>query len=127
MFSQACVILFRGGGGSASVHGGIPPGSRHPPPPSIHPPGSRLPRRRACWEIRSTWAVRILLECNLVLFIIPRPSIHQGSNRMTVNITDCFVGIIQYPITHQVRKFTMIDHFGRNKIVETYQGIRVSG
>ena len=34
MFSQACVILFMGGG-SASVHDGIPPG----PPQQQTPPG----------------------------------------------------------------------------------------
>ena len=65
MFLQMCVILFTGGGVSASVHAGIPPpGSRHPPrtdtppradtqeqtppseqtpPKSRHPPGSRHP------------------------------------------------------------------------------------
>ena len=36
MFLQACVILFTGGG-SASVHAGIPP------PPRSRPPSSRLP------------------------------------------------------------------------------------
>ena len=52
IFLHLFVILFRGGGGSASVHAGIPPHWEAPP------------HHRACWEMR---AVRILLECNLVL------------------------------------------------------------
>ena len=57
VFSQACVILFTGGG-SALVHAGIP----HPPPPSRHSPRTRHPpdqapplrSSRAYLEIRST-------------------------------------------------------------------------
>ena len=46
IFSQACVILFTGGGGSGSVHAGIPPPprpgttrTRHHPPDQV-PPGT---------------------------------------------------------------------------------------
>ena len=46
MFLQACVCP-QGGGVSASVHAGIPPGSRHPPleqtPPLTRPPRTRHP------------------------------------------------------------------------------------
>ena len=56
-----------------------PPGSRQPPgadtPQSRHPPGSRQPpgadtppRRRACWEIRSTCG-RYASHWNAILFI----------------------------------------------------------
>ena len=58
-YSCLSVILFTGG--SASVHAGIPPGTRHcpparsRPPPGADPPGTRHPHlRSACWEIRST-------------------------------------------------------------------------
>ena len=80
LFSQACVILFTGGV-SASVHAGIPPPqSRHPPradthtPPEQTPPQSRPPseqtppRRRACWEIRSTRG-RYASYWNAILFL----------------------------------------------------------
>ena len=42
LFLHLFVILFTGGGGSASVHAGIPPppGSRHPQPPRPDPPGA---------------------------------------------------------------------------------------
>ena len=55
MFLLVSVILSTGGG-SASVHAGIP----HPP--RADPPGSRHPRRRTVNER----PVRILLECILV-------------------------------------------------------------
>ena len=43
IFLHLIVILFTGGGGSASVHAGIPlPGSRHPP--GADPPGEQTPR-----------------------------------------------------------------------------------
>ena len=54
------VILFTGGGWSASVHAGIhPPGADHPPrsrhSPTDQTPQSRhLPMCSACWEIRAT-------------------------------------------------------------------------
>ena len=64
MFSQACVILFTGG--CASVHAGIPPGSRHPPG-TRHPPGADTPRCRACWEIRSSRG-RYASYWNAILF-----------------------------------------------------------
>ena len=71
IFSSVCQEFCPQGGGSASVHAGIPPpGSRPPrsrPPPEqappweqtllVHtPPGSRHPPPlcSACWEIRST-------------------------------------------------------------------------
>ena len=44
IFSQACVILFTGGG-SASVHAGIPPRSRNPPQEQA-PPGPGTPQSR---------------------------------------------------------------------------------
>ena len=62
MFSQVCVILFTGG--SASVHAGIPPWSKHHPPP-----GADTPHRRACWEIRSTRR-RYASYWNATLFVI---------------------------------------------------------
>ena len=48
MFSQACVILFTGGGVSASVHAGTPPQEQTPPradptPQSRHPPRADTP------------------------------------------------------------------------------------
>ena len=82
MFSQLCVILFTGG--SVSVHAGIPP----PPGADTHPradtpgadtpsgadtlradtpPGAYTPRRRACWEIRSTRG-RYASYWNAILF-----------------------------------------------------------
>ena len=65
IFLHLFVILFTGGWGSASVHAGIPPGSRHHPPGTSHTPRSRhpppgtprnrhTPRNKACWELRST-------------------------------------------------------------------------
>ena len=91
MFLQACVILFTGGG-SASVHAGIPspPGSRHPqeqtpqedappqsrlpgnrhPPQSSHPPGADPPPQSMLGDTVNARAVRILLECNLVPGIV---------------------------------------------------------
>ena len=62
MFLQACVCP-HGGGGSASVHTGMPPGSRHPqeqtPPGSRHPPGADTPPPRrdghCCGRYASYW------------------------------------------------------------------------
>ena len=47
------------GGGSASVHAGIPPPGADPPGPGTPTPGpgippEQTPLRSACWEIRST-------------------------------------------------------------------------
>ena len=56
----------RGGGGSASVHAGIPhspPRSRHPPG-GRHPAGSRHPPSSRRLRLRT---VRIVLECILVI------------------------------------------------------------
>ena len=54
IFSEACVKnSVHGGGGSASVHAGIP----HPPPP---------PEQSMLGDTVNERAVRILLECNLV-------------------------------------------------------------
>ena len=47
MFLHVCVILFTGGGGSASVHAGIPPWQGRPPGKADTVP------RSACWEIWS--------------------------------------------------------------------------
>ena len=58
MFSQACVILFTGEGVSASVHAGI-----HTPPP----PGADNPPQSILGDTVNARAVRILLECNLVI------------------------------------------------------------
>ena len=62
-----------GGGGPASVHAGIPPRTRHPreqTPPSlgadIPPPGSSP----MLGDMVNKWAVRILLECNLVFQLL---------------------------------------------------------
>ena len=83
IFLHLFVILFTEGG-SSTVHVGIPPLlPRRPPTKETplprrprcqgNPPGQgdplarRPPQRRACWQIRLTRAVRILLECNLVI------------------------------------------------------------
>ena len=96
MFLHVSVILFTGG--SASVHAGIHPQTRHPPwtrppagpdipdqirhsprtrhPPGAYPPGIRhlLPRSRhppeqcIVGDTGNKRAVRILLECILVIF-----------------------------------------------------------
>ena len=50
IFLHLSVILFTGGGGSASVHAGIQPA---PPPGSRHPPGADTPPREADSGIRS--------------------------------------------------------------------------
>ena len=76
VFTRVCDSVNRVGGGSASVHAGIPP----PPPESMHPPGKQTPPREACTlrkhaplpeayppGIRNERPVRILLECILVL------------------------------------------------------------
>ena len=65
MFSQACVILFTGGGGSTSVHAGIPLPWEQTPPWSRHTP---LPQS-ILGDTVNARAVRILLECNLVRFV----------------------------------------------------------
>ena len=70
MFSQACVILFTGGV-SASVHAGIPPPlgadtSRADTPWEQTPPREQTPPSML-GDTVNTRAVRILLECNLVL------------------------------------------------------------
>ena len=85
IFSQACVCP-QGGGVSASVHAGIPPGAdpspptRHTPPPradptpgSRHNPGSGTPPEQTPPSLGSRLQhtvnerpVRILLECILV-------------------------------------------------------------
>ena len=88
MFLQASVILSTGG--SASVHGGIPPREQtppqirppreqtHPPPVADTTPRARLPRTRPppdqapppgsrLQHTVNERPVRILLECNLVL------------------------------------------------------------
>ena len=52
IFSQASVILFRGG-----VYASVPPprlGNRPPPPVPGTPQYQAPPRSSACWEIRST-------------------------------------------------------------------------
>ena len=77
IFLHLSVILFTGGGVSASVHAGIPPppgsrppweqtppGSRHPP--GADPPGSRHPPRSRLQHTVYERPVRILLECILV-------------------------------------------------------------
>ena len=50
MFLQLCVILFTGGGLSASVHAGIPPLPRRPPcqgdPPPRRPPKKEAPPKK---------------------------------------------------------------------------------
>ena len=43
IFLQASVILFTRGGGSASVHAGIPPLARRPPLARQTPPGKEMP------------------------------------------------------------------------------------
>ena len=81
MFLQVSVILSTGGGVSASVHAGIPcplgadthpSGSRHPPPEQTTPnPGAETPLVQSMLgDTVNARAVRILLECNLVFFLI---------------------------------------------------------
>ena len=73
MFLQLSVILFTGGG-SASVHAGIPPF----PLPSRHPTGAGTPPVQCMLGYMvNKRAVCILLECNLVSsdFIVSRKSV----------------------------------------------------
>ena len=71
IFLQACVILFTGGGGSASVHVGIPP------PPST-----------AYWEIRST-SGRYASYWNAILVaLILRSDTTSGSEGSTLGPPD---------------------------------------
>ena len=84
IFSSVCQEFCSQGGGSASVHAGIPnpsslgPGtSRDQAPPlaadtfPLPPPGPKHPlRRSACWgDTVNKWPVCILLECNLVCIL----------------------------------------------------------
>ena len=72
IFLHLFVILFTGGG-SASVHAGIPtpprPCTHAPSPGPCTPPGpcTITPRHRACWEIRSTRG-RYASYWNAILF-----------------------------------------------------------
>ena len=85
IFSSVCQeFCSQGGGGSASVHAGIPPPPRsrlppdQAPPPEQTPPGSRHtpreqtppeqtpPTQRMLGDTVNKLAVCILLECNLV-------------------------------------------------------------
>ena len=95
MFFQASVILLTGGvclsacwdtthppeqtpplGADTLLEQTLPPRSRHPPradPPSRHPPRGRYPPPREQSMLGDTVnarAVRILLECNLVMGIM---------------------------------------------------------
>ena len=91
MFLQASVILLTGGGVSASVHAGIPPGADTPlgadtpweqtlqeqtPPGSRHPPGADTPQSRhtplhsILGDTVNARPMRIPLECNLVYFVV---------------------------------------------------------
>ena len=68
MFLQESVILLTGGV-SASVHAGIhPPGAD--PPRSRHPLEQTPPPKSMLGDTVNAWAVRILLECNLVILTI---------------------------------------------------------
>ena len=64
-----CLSVHRGRGLSAPLHAGIhtplPPWDQRqtPPPPGRHPP----PQRSACWDTVNKLAVRIPLECILVV------------------------------------------------------------
>ena len=69
------VILFMGGGVCLSACWDTHPLGRHPPGQT--PPG-RHPLCSACWDTVNKQAVCILLECNLVKFII---SLTSGSMR----------------------------------------------
>ena len=53
MFSQACVILFTGGGGGSWGEGVCLSACWDTIPPEQTPP-EQTPPHRACWEIRST-------------------------------------------------------------------------
>ena len=66
IFLHLSVILFTGGG-SASVHAGIPPGPDPPSgtPPSTPPSGTPSPESRPRHTVNER-PVRILLECILV-------------------------------------------------------------
>ena len=67
IFLHLFVILFTGGGGSASVHAGIlPPGTR-PPLEQTHPSGTRPPPGTRLQHTVYERPVRILLECILVV------------------------------------------------------------
>ena len=85
MFLQACVILFTGGGVCISAcwdttplcsrhlpppGADTPPQSRQPPEqthtPRAHPLGADTPQQIMLGDTVNAWAVRILLECNLV-------------------------------------------------------------
>ena len=80
MFLHLSVILFTGG---SAIHplGDTPwadipqadtPMGRHPlvrHPPGQTPPWADTPPRSACWDTVNMRAVRILLECNLVVNI----------------------------------------------------------
>ena len=75
IFSQASVILLTGG--SASVHAGIPSREQtslgaDTPLEQTPTPREQTPLTPAQSMLRDTvnaWAVRILLECNLVLYL----------------------------------------------------------
>ena len=65
MFLHVSVILFTGGGVSASVHVGI-----HTPPRNRPPPGADPPEQCMLGDTGNKRAVRILLQCILVFFSI---------------------------------------------------------
>ena len=69
MFLNVSMILFTGG--SAPLHDGIHPPSRHPPPQDqrqADPPWDQVPPSTQCMlgDTGNKRAVCILLECNLV-------------------------------------------------------------
>ena len=74
MFSQACVILFTGGGVCLSSCWDTPPDQAPPPeqtPPDQAPPREQTPLAQSMLgDTVNARAVRILLECNLVDKII---------------------------------------------------------
>ena len=66
IFSQASVILLTGGLPQCML-GYHPPSQEHTPPPrSTHPPGADPPAQSMLGDTVNAWAVRILLECNLL-------------------------------------------------------------
>ena len=63
VFTGVCLST---GGGSAPLHAGIHPPGRHHPGQTPPQAGQTPPQPSACWDTVNKWAVRILLECNLV-------------------------------------------------------------
>ena len=91
IFSQAPVILFTGGGGSASVHAGILlPGKTDPPPGKADPPaqcmlGDTVIKRAVCIPLECTsclyWEVFSILfaRSNRLIFVYQH---HQAYTRL---------------------------------------------